>query len=141
MDCSQAPLSMKFSKQEYHNGFPFPPPADLPNQGIKPSICLVDLKALSALNLAAGHHQPRPLLETPRHSQASLGQSLVGSLLLSPGSWCTQVSVRALQESVSSVLCKFWGSMLGLMATSSSGAYVIPRSTAARAPGPVAGHC
>ena len=49
-----------------------------------------------------------PLPETPGHSWASLGQSLVGSLLLSPGSWCTQVSVCALPESVSPVLCKFW---------------------------------
>ena len=40
--------------------------------------------------------------------QASLGQSLVGSLLLSPGSWCVQGSVCALQESVFPVLCKFW---------------------------------
>ena len=46
--------------------------------------------------------------ETPGCSWASLGQSLVGSLLLSPVSWCTQGSVCALQESVSPVLCKFW---------------------------------
>ena len=39
--------------------------------------------ALSAPSPAAGHHQPTPLLETPGHSQASLGQTLVGSLLLS----------------------------------------------------------
>ena len=38
----------------------------------------------------------------PRHSQASLGQSLVGSLLLSPGSWCTQGFVP------SKSLCNFW---------------------------------
>ena len=63
---------------------------------------------LSAPNPAAGHCQPMPPLETPGHSWASLGQSLVGSLLLSPGSWCTQGSVCALQESVSPVLCKFW---------------------------------
>ena len=63
---------------------------------------------LSAPNPAAGHLQPTPLLETPGHSWASLGQSLVGSLLLSPGSWCTQGFVCALQESVSPVLCKFW---------------------------------
>ena len=49
-----------------------------------------------------------PPLETLGHSQIRLGQSLVGSLLLSPGSWCTQVSVCALQESFSPVLCKFW---------------------------------
>ena len=53
------------------------------------------------------HHQPTPLLETPGHSQASLGQSLVGSLLLFPGFWCAQAFVCALQEFVSPVLCKF----------------------------------
>ena len=64
----------------------------------------------SAPNLAAGHCQPtlQPQLETPGHPQAILGQSLVGSLLLSPGSWCAQGSVCALQKSVSPVLCKFW---------------------------------
>ena len=53
---------------------------------------------------------PRPhgrLLETPGHSQTSLAQPLVGSLLLSPGSWCIQSFVCALQESVSPVLYKF----------------------------------
>ena len=63
---------------------------------------------LSAPDSAGGHCQPTPLLETPGHSQASLGQSLVGSLLLSPGSCCAQGFVCALQESVSPVLCKFW---------------------------------
>ena len=43
MECSsvssphQSPLSMGFSRQEYHSGLPFPPPGDLPNTGIKPS--------------------------------------------------------------------------------------------------------
>ena len=41
----------------------------------------------SAPDLAANHCRPMPLPETPGHSQASLGQCLVGSLLLSPGSW------------------------------------------------------
>ena len=63
---------------------------------------------LCAPNPAAGHHQPTPLPETPGHSQASLGQSLVGSLLLSPGSWCVQGFVCALPVSVPPVLCKFW---------------------------------
>ena len=63
---------------------------------------------LNAPNSAAGHHQPTPPPETPGYSQASLGQSLVGSLLVSSGSWCTQGFVCALQESVSPVLCKFW---------------------------------
>ena len=63
--------------------------------------------ALSAPNPVAGHHRPISPLETPGHSWASLGQSLVGSLLLSPGSWCTHSFVCALQESVSPVLWKF----------------------------------
>ena len=54
------------------------------------------------------HHWPTPPIDTPGHSQASLGQSLVGSLLLSPGSWCARGFVCALQESVSPVMCKFW---------------------------------
>ena len=32
----QAPLFMGFSRQEYWNGLPCPPPVDLPNPGIKP---------------------------------------------------------------------------------------------------------
>ena len=60
---------------------------------------------LSAPNPAASCRRPMPPLETPGHSRASLGQTLVGSLLLSPGSWYAQVSVCALQESVSPVLC------------------------------------
>ena len=62
---------------------------------------------LSAPNPAAGHCQLTPPPETPGHSCTSLGQCLVGSLLLSPGLWCTQDSVCALQESVSPVLFKF----------------------------------
>ena len=61
---------------------------------------------LSAPDSAGGPCQPTPLLETPGHSQASLGQSHAGSLLLSPGSWCTQGFVSALQESISPVLGK-----------------------------------
>ena len=33
---SQAPLSMKFSRQEYWGGLPFPSPRDLPDPGIEP---------------------------------------------------------------------------------------------------------
>ena len=55
----------------------------------------------------AGHFQPTTPQETPGVSWACLGQSFLGSLLLSPGSWCAQGSVCALQESVSPVLCQF----------------------------------
>ena len=71
----------------------------------RPHACTV---TLSAPSHAASHRQPTPLLETPGHPQASLGKSLVRSLLLYPGVWCTQGSVCALKESISPVLCKFW---------------------------------
>ena len=32
----QAPLSMRFSRQEYWSGLPCTPPGDLPNPGINP---------------------------------------------------------------------------------------------------------
>ena len=48
-----------------------------------------------------------PLLETPGHSQASLGQSLVGSLFLSPGSWCTRLSLCP-PRVYFPIMCKCW---------------------------------
>ena len=82
-----------------------------------------------------------PPPETPGHSGASLGQSLVGSLLLSPGSWCTQVGVFfvcvcALLESIFQSCVSSGSSMVGIMATSSKRAYVISRFGAPRAPAP-----
>ena len=68
----------------------------------------VHTAALSAPDPAAGTLRPTSLPETAGHSQPSLGQSLEGSLILSPVSWCTQGFVCALQESVSPVLCKIW---------------------------------
>jgi len=49
-----------------------------------------DIVTLNAPDPAAGQHQPTPPLQTHGHSQASLGQSLVGFLLLSPASWWAQ---------------------------------------------------
>ena len=143
----------------------------------------------SAPDPVAYHCQPTHPLETPRHSQASLTQSLVGTLPLSPGSWCAQGFACARQESVSPVLWKFcnqiplaskvkfpvvlcplagspeWkiccgsqnflnsvlqfvghllsSSIVELMVTSSKRAYAhttCPRSAAARALVPAAGH-
>ena len=34
---SQAPMSMEFSRQEYWNGSPFPPPGDLPDPETEPT--------------------------------------------------------------------------------------------------------
>ena len=66
---------------------------------------------LSAPNPAAGHHQPTPLLETPGHSWASLGQSLVG--VTAPFSWVL-VHTRfclcppRVPSAQCPVLCKLW---------------------------------
>ena len=97
------------------------------------SVCTA---TLSAPESATGHCQPMPPPGTPGHSQASLGQSFVGSPHLSPGSWCAHGFVCALQEPASLVLCKFW-----LMATTSKRAYATSRSTAPKTPTSVAGHC
>ena len=94
---------------------------------------------LTLQQATAGYCRPMPPLETPGHSQASLGQSLVGSLLVSPGSWCTQVSVCALQESISQSCVSSGSSIVELMETSSKRAYAVPKSAAPRAPAAV--HC
>jgi len=48
----QAPLSIGFSRQEYWSGLPFPPPADLPDQGIKPMSPVSPALAVGSLPLA-----------------------------------------------------------------------------------------
>ena len=62
------------------------------------NIMATSRRSVSVPNPAAGHHGPTPPPETPGHSWASLVQSLVGPLLLSPGPWCAQAFVCALQE-------------------------------------------
>ena len=59
------------------------------------------------LSPAAGLRRPTPPLETPGHSQASLGHTLVGSLLLSPASCCTRFCLCPPRVCFP-VLCKFW---------------------------------
>ena len=97
---------------------------------------------LSAPSPVIGHCWPIPPPETLGYSQVVLGQSLslsfffflgqslVGSLLLSPGSWCVQSFVCALQEFVSQSCVSSGSSMVGLMATLSKRAYALPKSSA-----------
>ena len=96
--------------------------------------------ATSAPSPAAGCHRPMPPLETPGHSRASLGQSLVGSLILSPGSWCTQGFVCASKSLFPWSCVSPGGSLVGLMVTSSKTAYAISRSAAPRVHTPRTGH-
>ena len=55
----------------------------------------------------AGHCLPTPPQETPKHTQASLAHSPVGSLLLSPRSWCAQGPVWAPKSLFPPVLGNF----------------------------------
>ena len=60
---------------------------------------------------------PQLIHTSSRDSWRLTGKSAsvsVGPQLLSSGSWCTQGFVCALQESVSPVLCKFWGLYVGV---------------------------
>ena len=43
----QTPLSMRFSRQEYWSGLPFPPPGDLPDPGIEPASPTLQAGSLS----------------------------------------------------------------------------------------------
>ena len=87
--------------------------------------------------------RPPPIHASTGHSQASLGQSLVGggghcSFLLGPSAQDSVVPSKSLfcQSCVSS-----GGSTVGLMVTSSKRAYAIPKSAAPRALVPVAVCC
>ena len=81
--------------------------------------------------------RPPPTHAFTRDSQTPTGKSPVGSLFLSPGSWCTRFCC-ALQESISQSYVSSGSSVVGLMATSSKRSYAIPTP---RAPVPAADHC
>ena len=74
-EAHQAPLSRGFSRQEYCNRLPCPPPGDLPNPGIEPiSPKCVTLQTDSLL-LAPGeaHDKPRQHIKKQRHHFADKG--------------------------------------------------------------------
>ena len=48
----QAPLSLRFSRQEYWSGLPYPSPGDLPNPGIKPTSPTIPALAGGSIPLA-----------------------------------------------------------------------------------------
>ena len=47
----QAPLSMRFPRQEYWNGLPFPPAGDFPNPRIEPSLLCWQVESLPPKHL------------------------------------------------------------------------------------------
>ena len=93
---------------------------------------------------------PQPCLRpAPAHASSGdcwtlmgkSGQSFVGSLLFSPGSWCTQILFVPSKSLFPQFCVSSGSSMVGLMATSSKRAYALPKSDAPRAPASAAVHC
>ena len=91
----QAPLSMKFSRQEYWSGLPFPTPGDLPNPGIEPRSPTLQADYLPSLELnaekAMAPHSSTlawriPWTEEPGRLQ-SMGSRRVGH------NWATSLSL------------------------------------------------
>ena len=58
----QAPLSMGFSRQENWSGWPFPPPGDLPDPGIKPESPALQVDSLP-LSYQGSHIQVHGLFQ------------------------------------------------------------------------------
>ena len=81
--------------------------------------------------------RPVPTHAFTRNSSTPIDMSSVGSLFLSPGSWCVRFCC-ALQKSVSQSYVSSGSSTVSLMATSSKRTYAI---LTPRAPVPVADHC
>ena len=102
--------------------------------------CHACTAVVSAPNPASGQCQFTPPLETPGHSWACLGQSLVGSLPLSPGPGVHKIWLVPSKSLFSQSCVSSGSSMAGLMATSSKRSYAIPRSAPPRVPAPEAGH-
>ena len=76
----QAPLSIEFSRQEYWNGLPFPPPGDLPDSGIKPA-------SLVSLALAGRFFTTVPPGKPHVRDRVSLNSG-VGEINSTP--WCEE---------------------------------------------------
>ena len=60
----QAPLSMKFSRQEYWSGLPFPSPEDLPDPGGEPP------------SPASPDSLPRAIMETHTHTNGVIDSTV-----------------------------------------------------------------
>ena len=85
----QAPLSMRFSRQEYWSGLPFPPPRGLPDARI-------ESVSLTSPDLAGGFFSNAPL----ERSAHEYKPTLVADCLLSTVSKSHVQGIKQLSESV-----------------------------------------
>ena len=92
MDCiaHQAPLSIRFLRQGYWSGLPFPSPGDLPNPGIEPGSPALQADSLPTELFVFSKTSLEYLCfkRWVSKSQASLVAQMVKSL---PAVWETQV--------------------------------------------------
>ena len=130
---------MGFSRQEYWSGLPLPSPVNhilselytmthpswVALHGMAHSFIELDKAMVHVIilirSLWSCHHWSMPLMETPGYSEASLGQSLVGSLLLLLGSGTRKVLFVPSMSLFPQSCVSCGGSMVGLKAISSRG--------------------
>ena len=109
----QAPLSMRFSRQEYWSGLPFPSPGDLLGSGIEPKSyvsCVEDrfftaeslgkppgtAKSQSVVSDSVQPHRPQP--KRLPHPWDSPGKNTGGGCHFLLQSWKWKVKVRSLSH-------------------------------------------
>ena len=89
----QSPLCMKFSKQEYWNGLPFPSLRDLPNPGIEPmslaspeleekGILKVKKKKKQSLKKLNKHKNQSQIRQKSWNSQAKISQIIINMVTI-----------------------------------------------------------
>ena len=77
----QPPLSMGFSRQEYWSGFPFPPPGDLPDPGIKPRSLMSPAVAGGFFSTSATWEAPQRQPDESKNYPHSLAPQSVPKVL------------------------------------------------------------
>ena len=76
----QTPLSMGFSRQEYQNGLPCPPPGDLPNPGTEPA-SLMSPSLAGGFFTTSNTYYLTPVLDLFDSLESSEWASLVAQLV------------------------------------------------------------
>ena len=71
----QAPPSMKFSRQEYWSGLPFPSTGDLPDPGIEPGSPALQADALPSEPPGNGNRKQKDNLQSVQFSRSVVSDS------------------------------------------------------------------
>ena len=105
----QAPLSMRFSRQEYWSGLPCPPPRDLPKPGIEPVSLTSPALAARFFTTSATWEAPSELeLETECRSWVKMISALKGALHLHPNTVGHPLSLESRTKGFSAMTQQAW---------------------------------